>query len=143
MPKEFIGYTTGVFDLFHIGHVNILRRAKLKCDYLIVGVMTDDLCEEKKGRRPIVSFAERVEIVGSLRFVDEAVPEDELDKMAAWRKLKFHRIFKGDDWKGTPEWNTLEGQFSSVGVEVIYFPYTHHTSSSVLRRVLEQLYEHV
>ncbi|MTI95314.1 MAG: adenylyltransferase/cytidyltransferase family protein [Firmicutes bacterium] len=131
-----IGYTTGVFDLFHIGHLNILRRAKMNCDYLIVGVTTDELSEQRKKKRPIIPFDERMEIVQSIKFVDEVVPQVHMDKFEAWKKLKFNVMFVGDDWKGTPKWIQLEKDFSQVGVEIIYFPYTQHTSSTKLRLVL-------
>lgn len=134
-----IGYTTGVFDLFHIGHLNILRRAKMECDYLIVGVTTDDLAITGKNTRPVISFTERIEIVQNIRFVDEAIPQDSYDKYGAWEILKFDKVFVGDDWKGSERWQSLEQRFSAVGVEVVYFPYTQQTSSTQLRRVLEVL----
>lgn len=136
-----IGYTTGVFDMFHIGHLNLLRRARMHCDYLIVGVSTDALVKKLKHRRPIIPFSERVDIVQSVRYVDKVVPEETADKMDAWAHLKFNVIFKGDDWKGTEQWKRLEEQFHSVGVEVVYFPYTSHTSSTQLREALEKIYE--
>lgn len=134
-----IGYTTGVYDLFHIGHLNVLRRARLECDYLIVGVTTDELSESRKGKRPIIPFTERMEIVEHIDFVDEAVPQTSMDKMEAWRNHKFDKMFVGDDWKGTPQWNKIEEDFKEVGVEIIYFPYTEHTSSTFLRSVLEKI----
>lgn len=132
-----IGYTTGVYDLFHIGHLNLLRKARLECDYLIVGVTTDELCEARKKKRPVIPFAERMEIVENIRFVDEVVPQTSMDKFEAWNNLRFDKMFVGDDWKGTAKWNELERQFSEVGVEIVYFPYTSHTSSSKLRQVLD------
>lgn len=134
-----IGYTTGVFDLFHIGHLNVLRRAKIECDHLIVGVTTDEVSEQHKGKRPIIPFMERMEIVEHIDFVDEVVPQTNMDKFEAWNNLKFDRMFVGDDWKGSQMWNQLEQQFSEVGVEILYFPYTKHTSSSRLRAVLDKL----
>lgn len=133
------GYTTGVYDLFHIGHLNLLKKAKLECDYLIVGVTTDELCESRKGKRPIIPFLERMEIVEHIKFVDEVVPQTHMDKMEAWNNLKFDKMFVGDDWKGSEKWNALEKEFSSVGVEIVYFPYTTHTSSSKLRRIIDQM----
>lgn len=112
----------------------------MACDHLIVGVSTDDLVEELKGRKPIIPFPERLEIVGSIRQVDEAVPETSADKIEAWLRLRFHVTFKGDDWKGSPKWNRLEKEFSSRGVDVVYLPYTNHTSSTRLRAVLDRLY---
>ncbi len=129
-----VGYAPGVYDMFHIGHLNILRRAKLDCDYLIAGVVTDDAAEAAKGRRPVVPLSERLEIVQAIRFVDEAVGDDHVDKFAMWEKLKFDVIFKGDDWRGTDKGRRLECSFAAVGVDVCYFPYTGHTSSTLLRR---------
>ena len=139
MTKK-IGYATGVFDMFHVGHLNLLRRARLECDYLIVGVTTDELVEQIKGRRPIVPFDERVEIINNIKYVDEAIPETTVDKLVAWNTLKFDVTFKGDDWKGSDKWTRLEAEFTERGVQVIYFPYTTHTSSTKLRRVLDALY---
>ncbi|GHF85130.1 adenylyltransferase/cytidyltransferase family protein [Thalassotalea marina] len=134
-----IGYTTGVFDLFHIGHLNVLKRAKLECDYLIVGVTSDELCLSAKNKKPIIPFSERMEIVEHIKFVDEVVPQVNYDKMEAWNNLKFDRMFVGDDWKGTEKWNQIEQDFAKVGVEIVYFPYTSHTSSTKLREVLEKI----
>lgn len=134
---KIVGYTTGVFDLFHIGHLNILRTAKSYCDYLIVGVTTDELCFERKGKRPVISFAERAEIVSSIKFVDEVMPETDMDRIRAAQRIGFHRFFKGDDWKGTPEWNVLEQRFKELGIEVVFLPYTLNTSSTLLRKLIE------
>lgn len=134
-----IGYTTGVYDLFHIGHLNVLRRAKMECDYLIVGVTTDELSVSRKGKAPIVPFNERMSIVEAIKFVDEVVPQTNMDKMQAWKNLKFNKMFVGDDWKGTDKWNQLEKDFAEQGVEIMYFPYTEHTSSTFLRSVLEKI----
>ncbi len=129
-----VGYAPGVYDMFHIGHLNILRRAKLDCDYLIAGVVTDVATQAAKGRRPVVPLSERLEIVQAIRFVDEAVADDYVDKFSMWEKLKFDVIFKGDDWQGTPKGDRMELAFAQVGVRVSYFPYTGHTSSTALRR---------
>lgn len=134
-----IGYTTGVYDLFHIGHLNVLKRAKLECDYLIVGVTTDELSESRKGKRPVIPFVERMEIVENIKFVDEVVPQTNMDKFEAWQNLKFDMMFVGDDWKGTDAWKRLEADFKKVGVEILYFPYTEHTSSTLLREVLDKI----
>lgn len=131
-----IGYTTGVYDLFHVGHLNILKRAKEHCDYLIVGVTVDDLVSYK-GKQVVIPYEERVEIVQAVRYVDEVVPQTTMDKMEAWNKYHFNKMFVGDDWKGTPTWNHWEEEFSKVGVEIIYFPYTKTTSSTKLREVLD------
>jgi glycerol-3-phosphate cytidylyltransferase len=122
--------------MFHVGHLNILRRARLECDYLIAGVVTDERTQAIKGRRPVVPLFERLEIVQSIRFVDEAVPDDFVDKFAMWELLRFDVIFKGDDWKGTQKGDRMEADFSAVGVRVSYFPYTGHTSSTLLRRYI-------
>lgn len=134
-----IGYTTGVFDLFHIGHLNVLKRAKLECDYLIVGVTSDELSMSAKKKKPIIPFQERMEIVEAIKFVDEVVPQMNYDKMEAWNNLKFDKMFVGDDWKGTPKWLEIEKEFAQYGVEIMYFPYTSHTSSSILREVLSKI----
>ena len=134
-----IGYTTGVFDLFHIGHLNILKRARLECDYLIVGITTDELAMSIKGEKPFIPFEERMEIVESIKFVDEVVPQTSYNKMEAWNKLKFDRMFVGDDWKGTKEWIQIEKDFSKYNVEIIYFSYTLHTSSTMLRDILQKI----
>ena len=134
-----IGYTTGVFDLFHIGHLNILKRARLECDYLIVGITTDELALSVKGEKPFIPFEERMEIVESIKFVDEVVPQISYNKMEAWNKLKFDRMFVGDDWKGTKEWIKIEKDLSQYNVEIIYFSYTLHTSSTMLRDILQKI----
>lgn len=134
-----IGYTTGVFDLFHIGHLNVLKRARLECDYLIVGVTTDELSLSAKGKSPIIPFNERLDIVEAIKFVDEVVPQVNYDKFEAWNNHKFDMMFVGDDWKGTEKWNTIEQQFAQLKVEVVYFPYTTHTSSTFMREVLSKI----
>ncbi len=131
------GYTTGVFDLFHVGHLNILRSAKSACDFLIVGVTTDELSEKEKGNKPVIPFAERVEIVSSIKYVDRVVSQMNYDKFEAWQMLHFNKMFVGDDWKGTEKWEKMEAQFKELGVEIMYFPYTTHTSSTKIRRILE------
>ncbi len=133
-----IGYTTGVFDLFHIGHLNLLRRAKEQCDYLIVGVSTDDLVMYKH-KHAVIPFEERMEIVKAIRFVDEVVPQVNMDKMEAWKRLHFNIMFVGDDWKGTAKWDAYEKQFAEVGVKIVYFPYTKGTSSTLINEVLLKL----
>lgn len=131
-----IGYAPGVYDLFHIGHLNILKHARSQCDHLIAGVVSDEMSLQTKGKAPVVPLAERLEIVRSIRFVDEAVAEVVPDKLDTWRQVRFDIIFKGDDWRGTAKGLKLEADFATVGVEVMYFPYTMHTSSSLLRRFL-------
>ncbi len=139
MEKRVIGYTTGVFDMFHIGHLNILRRAKEQCDYLIVGVSTDELCASYKHKKPIIPYEERKAIVEAIRYVDEVVPQIDRDKYGAWERIRFDRMFVGDDWKGSPLFSELEEKFKQVGVEIVYFPYTRGTSSTELRDKLDQL----
>lgn len=134
-----VGYAAGAFDLFHVGHLNILRQAKRHCDYLIAGVVSDEMLELTKGRAPVVPAAERAEIVSHVKFVDEVHIESVKDKLDTWAHVRFDRFFKGDDWKGTPRGRDLEARFSEVGVEVVYFPYTVHTSSTRLRTALDLL----
>ncbi|WP_394174975.1 adenylyltransferase/cytidyltransferase family protein [Thalassotalea litorea] len=134
-----IGYTTGVFDLFHIGHLNVLKRASLECDHLIVGISTDELSLQSKGKQPIIPFQERMDIVEAIKFVDEVVPQVNYDKFEAWNNLRFDRMFVGDDWKGSDKWINYEKEFSDVGVEILYFPYTKHTSSTKLREILSKI----
>jgi len=134
-----IGYAAGAFDLFHIGHLNILKHAKSQCDYLIAGVVSDEMLRLTKGIDPVVPLAERLEIVRSIAHVDEAVAETVPDKLDTWRELRFDVFFKGDDWRGTPKGLRLEREFAAVGVEVVYFPYTVSTSSTQLRAALAAL----
>lgn len=134
-----VGYAPGVYDLFHVGHLNILRHARARCDYLIAGVVSDEMAELAKGRTPVVPLVERLEIIRSIRFVDAAFVETVPDKLETWQQVRFDKIFKGDDWRGTPKGDQLERDFATVGVEVVYFPYTVHTSSTQLRRALDAL----
>lgn len=131
-----VGYAPGVYDLFHIGHLNILRRARERCDYLIAGVVSDDMAMRAKGKVPVVPTSERLEIVQHIVYVDEAIVETVPSKLDTWRDHPFDVIFKGDDWRGTPKGDRLERDFASVGVEVSYLPYTMHTSSTLLRAAL-------
>jgi glycerol-3-phosphate cytidylyltransferase len=134
--KGVVGYVPGGWDMFHVGHLNILNRAKQECDYLIVGVTTDDALFEMKGKRPIVPLAERLAIVEAIGVVDEAVVDFSRNKVQVWRRVGFDVLLKGDDWKGTAKGDQLERDMASVGVRVCYLPYTHTTSSTELRRVL-------
>jgi glycerol-3-phosphate cytidylyltransferase len=136
--KVVTGYTTGVYDLFHVGHLNLLERARAACDRLIVGVTTDDLAAARKGRPPFVPLAERLSIIAALRCVDEVVVQADMDKMAAWNQLRFQRMFVGSDWQGHPDWTALETRFATVGVKIVYFPYTEHISSTRLRALLDK-----
>jgi glycerol-3-phosphate cytidylyltransferase len=138
MGDRRVGYVPGVFDLFHVGHVNVLRNARQFCDHLIAGVVSDELAMRNKGIRPVVPLDERLEIVSSIRWVDDAVTEDVPHKLEMWERLRFDVIVKGDDWKGTDRGDKLESDFAAVGVEVAYVPYTKRTSSTMLRRLLER-----
>ncbi|GAB3357157.1 adenylyltransferase/cytidyltransferase family protein [Modestobacter lapidis] len=131
-----VGYAPGAYDLFHIGHLNVLRHAADNCDHLVAGVVSDEMLLLAKGRAPVVPLAERMEIVRSLRFVDSVHAEVVPDKIDTWREVRFDVIFKGDDWRGTAKGDRLEQDFAAVGVEVRYFPYTMHTSSTILRKAL-------
>ena len=132
-----IGYTTGVFDMFHIGHLNIIRRAKEMCDYLIVGVSTDEVVQQYKGKVPVIPFEERVEIVRAIRYVDEVVPQVSMDKVAAWEKLHFDATFHGDDWKGSDMYLKYQKQFSELDVQLVFLPHTHGVSSTMLGEKLQ------
>ncbi|PWL25279.1 MAG: glycerol-3-phosphate cytidylyltransferase [Altererythrobacter sp. XM-24bin4] len=133
-----IGYTTGVFDLFHIGHVNMIRNAKGMCDRLIVGVTVDELVSYKN-KKAVIPFEERIEIVRACRYVDLAVPQESMDKLDALRRYKFDIMFVGDDWYKSDRWEDLDRDFSARGVKIQYFPYTVTTSSSLINQTLEQL----
>ncbi|WP_410741160.1 adenylyltransferase/cytidyltransferase family protein [Citrobacter koseri] len=133
-----IGYTTGVYDLFHIGHVNLLRNAKAMCDKLIVGVTVDELVLYK-GKRSVIPFHERIEVVQSCRYVDVAVPQYDMDKFTAVKKYGANILFVGDDWYETDKWIEFESQLNEVKCKVIYFPYTKGTSSTIINSTLNDL----
>lgn len=133
-----VGYTTGVFDLFHIGHLNILRAARGLCDRLIVGVTVDELVTYK-GKQAVVPFSERIEIVRACRYVDTAVAQVDIDKVRAWERLKFDVLFVGDDWYDAPQWRDYENRLEAVGAKVRYLPYTTSTSSTQLAAALDLL----
>lgn len=133
MKKYKIGYTTGVYDMFHIGHLNILKRAKEQCDYLIVGVSTDALCYARKQKYPIINEADRMAIVAEMRCVDQVVPQEDMDKLAAVKKYHVDAVFVGSDWKGTDSWNQYEKEFQEVGCTVVYLDHTDGISSTILR----------
>lgn len=137
MKKYKIGYTTGVFDMFHIGHLNILRRAKEQCESLIVGVTSDDLCYQRKHKFPIINEKDRMAIVESIRYVDKVVPQTDMEKILAVRKLGADAVFVGSDWKGTESWIQYEKDFASVGCTVVYLDHTDGISSTILRRIIE------
>ncbi len=136
MEKYKIGYTTGVFDMFHVGHLNILQKAKEQCDYLVVGVSTDEVVQNYKNKTPIIPFDERVKIVEAIRYVDKVVPQTTMDKTVAWEELKFNAIFHGDDWKGSGYYNECEEKLKKLGVEVVFIPHTPNVSST---RIAEKL----
>ena len=138
MKKKLTGYTTGVFDLFHIGHLNLLKNAKTMCDHLIVGVSSDELVSYKN-KRAVIPFNERIEIVKSIKYVDTVIPQNDMDKFKIWKKIKFNVMFVGDDWYSNPKWEALELEFKKVGVKIIYFPYTKGTSSTLINETLLKL----
>lgn len=134
-----VGYAPGAFDLFHIGHLNLLRQAKERCEFLIAGVVADEVIIEHKKVTPVIPLAERLEIVRNIRFVDMAHSAMTNDKTEIWQELRFGVLFKGNDWQGTEKGIRLERDFAALGVEVVYFPYTQATSSSSLRRTLQNI----
>lgn len=133
-----IGYTTGVYDLFHIGHLNLLKNAKGLCDKLIVGVTVDELVKYKN-KRAVIPFEERIEIVRSIKYVDAAIPQENIDKFETWKKLHFDILFVGDDWYNSESWQEMEEKFRQVGVRIVYFPYTKGTSSTLINQTLKNL----
>lgn len=133
-----LGYTSGVYDLFHIGHLNLLKNAKGLCDKLIVGVTVDELVQYKN-KKSVIPFSERIEIVRSIKYVDAAIPQENIDKYQMWEKLHFDVLFVCDDWFNTPNWNIMEEKFKKVNVRVIYFPYTKGTSSTLINETLKNL----
>ncbi len=133
-----IGYTTGVFDLFHVGHLNLLKNAKGMCDKLIVGVTTDELVSYKN-KRAVIPFEERLEIVRSIEYVDVAVPQENMNKLEAWEHIRFDVMFVGDDWAKSDKWKKFEEEFEAIGVNVVYFPYTKSTSSTLINETLKKL----
>lgn len=133
-----LGYTTGVFDLFHVGHVNLLRNAKGMCDKLVVGVTTDELVSYKN-KKSVISFEERMAVVRSCKYVDAVIPQEDMDKFIQWEKVKFDVMFVGDDWFKSEKWEAIDKQFKDVGVRVVYFPYTKGTSSTLINNVLLDL----
>lgn len=130
-----IGYTTGVYDLFHIGHLNLLKNARGMCDRLIVGVTVDELVAYK-GKKAMIPFEDRIEIVRSCKYVDAAVPQYDMDKLAACKKLGASILFVGDDWYGTTKWQAYEKEFEQAGIRIVYFPYTKGVSSSRITEAL-------
>ena len=137
LRRNVIGYTTGVYDMFHIGHLNVIRKAKEQCDYLIVGVSTDELVWNEKGKHPVIPYKERVEIISALKYVDKVVSQKDKNKFEAWEKYHFDKMFVGADWKGTPQWVKYEKEFEPVEVEIVYLPYTDGISSTKLTDIIK------
>lgn len=137
MKRYEVGYTTGVFDLFHVGHLNILKRAKEQCEFLIVGVSTDELVMKYKNKQPVISHTDRMAIIEGVKYVDRVVPQTNRDKFAAWEQLNFDVMFVGDDWKGNALFNQLEIQFTNLGVDIVYFPYTQNVSSTIVKEKIK------
>ncbi|MCL1831439.1 MAG: adenylyltransferase/cytidyltransferase family protein [Oscillospiraceae bacterium] len=133
-----IGYTSGVYDLFHIGHLSLLKNAKAMCDRLVVGVTTDELVSYK-GKQATICYGDRAEIVRSVRYVDAVVPQENMDKVAMCRKLKAEYLFVGDDWYDTPKWKQIEEELANIGTKVVYFPYTKGISSTMLNESLKKI----
>lgn len=136
--KPIIGYTSGVYDLFHVGHLNLLKNAKGLCDQLIVGVTSDELVAYKQ-KTAVIPHSERMEIVRNIKFVDAVVPQNDMDKYKMWERLKFDVMFVGDDWFKTEKWEEIEKNFKTVGVKIIYFPYTKGVSSTLINETLNML----
>ncbi len=137
-----IGYTTGVYDLFHIGHLNLLKNAKGMCDKLIVGVTVDELVAYK-GKQSMIPFEDRIEIVRSCKYVDAAVPQYDMDKLTACKKLGAKMLFVGDDWYGTEKWQAYEKEFEEAGIKIVYFPYTKGVSSTKINEALKAVRKHI
>ncbi len=136
MNKKIIGFTAGTFDMFHIGHLNLIKNAKARCDYLIVGVNSDELVREYKNKVAIISLSERMEIVRSLKYVDEVMRIDSLDKKISWKEKHYDILFIGDDWKGNPRWEATKEEMLQFGVKTIFLPHTQGTTSTMLREKL-------
>lgn len=138
MKKYKIGYTTGVFDLFHIGHLNILKNAKEQCEYLIVGVSLDELVQEYKNKKPVIPYEERKKIVESIKYVDKVVPQVSMDKIKAWEELHFDVMFHGDDWKGSNMYEKIQKDFALRGIELVFLPHTDGTSSTIISKKIKE-----
>ena len=136
MSEKVIGFTAGTFDMFHIGHLNLLKNAKSRCDYLIVGVNSDKLVEEYKNKKAVVPLNERMEIIRSIRYVDEVMRIDSLEKLISWKQKHYDLLFIGDDWKGNERWAHTEVEMAQYGVKVVYLPHTEGTTSTLLREKL-------
>lgn len=138
MGEKIIGFTAGTFDMFHIGHLNLIKNARSRCDYLIVGVNSDELVQEYKGKNAVVPLRERMEIIQALRYVDEVMRIDSLDKKISWDKKHYDLLFIGDDWKGNPRWEETAKEMKKYGVKTIFLPHTEGTNSTLLREKLNE-----
>ena len=136
--EKVIGYTQGTFDMFHIGHLNLIKNAKRHCDYLVVGVNSDDLVESYKNKRPIIPLDERVEIMRAIKYVDEVIVTNTLDKKEIWEKVRFNEIYIGDDWKGNERWEKTGKEMEQLGAKLVFLPYTKDPSSTMLREKLKE-----
>lgn len=132
MKQYKVGYTSGVYDMFHIGHLNILKRAKERCEYLVVGVSTDELVMEYKNKTPVISYKDRAAIIASIRYVDKVVPQINMDKLSSVKEVNAEVIFVGDDWRGTTKWDEIEMELSAHSIDVVYLPHTEGISSTIL-----------
>ena len=138
MKKYKLGYTAGVYDMFHIGHLNVIKNAKSYCDRLIVSVSTDELVQKEKNKTPVIPYDERCQIVEAIKYVDVVVPQENKNKLEAWKKYKFDAMFVGSDWQGSPQWIEYERQLAEVGVDVVYLPHTDGISSTILTEKLKK-----
>ena len=139
MEKKYkVGYTTGVYDMFHVGDLNILKRAKEQCETLIVGVTTDELCYKRKQKYPIINERDRMAIVESIRYVDKVILQADMEKLRPVKEMGVDVVFVGSDWKGTEAWNKYEKDFSKVGCMVVYLDHTDGISSSILREKINK-----
>lgn len=139
MKKYKRGYTAGVYDMFHVGHLNVIMNAKQYCDHLIVAVSTDEVVLENKHKKPIIRYEDRARIVEAIRYVDEVVPQvDYSDKKSAAVKYGIDVMFVGDDWQGTEKWNRIERELAEIGVDVVYLPYTKSISSTMIREKIQK-----
>ena len=136
MAKKIIGYTTGVYDMFHIGHLNILKNAKKQCDYLIVGVSTDEVVKKYKNKTPIIPLNDRMEIVKAIKYVDKVVVQDSMDKIEAWEKYHYDVLFHGDDWKNSEMYNEIQEKLNGLGAKVVFLPHTPGVSTTILTEVV-------
>ena len=136
--KYKVGYTAGVYDMFHVGHLNVIRNAKAHCQHLIVAVSTDELVQEYKHKTPIIPYCNRAEIVSAISYVDEVIPQTSMDKKRAAMANHSDVMFVGDDWKGTDKWNNIEKELAEVGIDVVYLPHTDGISSTMLREIIKE-----